>query len=1092
MTETAEAGGSGAEASKAMAQAPAAGGATAREAGGGGSGSLTASMLGFHREMLEGALEEDSLVVSARGLGHHVLITKLVQLYCQKVDHARASGKSRVPLVYIVNASEKAAALQRAVVERGGAEARCTPPVVVTNSLTSAARRALYLEGGCFIVTSRILVVDLLSAVIDLDRVTGVVVDGAHRVSDTSNSGFILNILRTSSQFSGFVKAFCDAPEALAAKFGFLAQVMGTLGVGKLHLWPRFHLSVRATLDKARPVVTEYGQPLTALMAGIQRELVTLLEMCLTELRKTQNIDVSGLTVENGLFRSFEVTLRRQLDPLWHKVGRKTKQLVHDVGVLRRLLPDLLRLDAVTFLRVLDGIRDEVTGHQAPSLWLLTDSADRMFRYARTRVFRTPKLKTKRSADSLAVMDPTTLPSTIVLDGTGQQQCKLKIDVEENPKFGLLRRVIREVRTLLRHRPSSSLQRAAGGAEAIVFCHDELTARDIRSRLKENALAAVNRRRLETYLGLRFRRWCGANGLAHLAGGSAARGSLRLTSEDTRGLHDLLRALYLGPRPTRGDNAFSGVDRRYRSAVEAAAKAPVESRLFLAEHVRRLLALVKKTNVQELSVGEEAVHEVVDLDQDQDHEAPSGWPRAEVVVFPVEGGDGASELLSILEEMRPRFVIMFEPDVEAVRTVEVYEAARAAAQNAQLAPEPIQMFFLQYQDSVEEQRYLSDLKREQDTFRKLIDEKAGLVLASASQGWMGESKNATALQDDLTAKSRNIVGYNLSTGEPIFESAMSRPRHAKAAVVPRIVVDMREFRSALPSLLHKNGVHVEPATLEVGDYILAPEICVERKSIPDLHGSFNSGRLFTQAEAMCKYYQRPNLLIEFDEGKPFSLQAVTDISSDISHSSILSKMVLLTMHFPALRLLWSPSPHATVDLFKLMKTNYDNPEAALAAAIGMPDNLDNALPPAAPASVLDAFTTSSSNSSFGSLPRTATSTVNDPARDALKAQGQQQQQQQEGNVAAQEVLRRLPGITVHNVGAILSNVRNLRELSLMSQEDLMPLIGRAGAVKLYKFFNQDPDEDPDAAAATRPGGAAGAGAGAGRERYMTNVAVAED
>jgi DNA excision repair protein ERCC-4 len=33
----------------------------------------------------------------------------------------------------------------------------------------------------------------------------------------------------------------------------------------------------------------------------------------------------------------------------------------------------------------------------------------------------------------------------------------------------------------------------------------------------------------------------------------------------------------------------------------------------------------------------------------------------------------------------------------------------------------------------------------------------------------------------------------------------------------------------------------------VGDYILSPNICVERKSLSDLLGSFASGRLYQQA-----------------------------------------------------------------------------------------------------------------------------------------------------------------------------------------------------------------------------------------------------
>ena len=34
-----------------------------------------------------------------------------------------------------------------------------------------------------------------------------------------------------------------------------------------------------------------------------------------------------------------------------------------------------------------------------------------------------------------------------------------------------------------------------------------------------------------------------------------------------------------------------------------------------------------------------------------------------------------------------------------------------------------------------------------------------------------------------------------------------------------------------------------PLTISIGDYIITPEMCVERKSLPDLISSFNSGRL---------------------------------------------------------------------------------------------------------------------------------------------------------------------------------------------------------------------------------------------------------
>lgn len=60
--------------------------------------------------------------------------------------------------------------------------------------------------------------------------------------------------------------------------------------------------------------------------------------------------------------------------------------------------------------------------------------------------------------------------------------------------------------------------------------------------------------------------------------------------------------------------------------------------------------------------------------------------------------------------------------------------------------------------------------------------------------------------------------------------------------------------------------------LQIGDYILSPDMCVERKSINDLIGSLNSGRLYQQAVAMTRHYAKPMLLIEFDQNKPFDLQ----------------------------------------------------------------------------------------------------------------------------------------------------------------------------------------------------------------------------
>ena len=71
----------------------------------------------------------------------------------------------------------------------------------------------------------------------------------------------------------------------------------------------------------------------------------------------------------------------------------------------------------------------------------------------------------------------------------------------------------------------------------------------------------------------------------------------------------------------------------------------------------------------------------------------------------------------------------------------------------------------------------------------------------------------------------------------------------------RLVVDEREKKSRIPDLLKAVGINVEVKTLPVGDYIVAPETIVERKTISDLISSIFDGRLFDQCNRLKDNYQ---------------------------------------------------------------------------------------------------------------------------------------------------------------------------------------------------------------------------------------------
>jgi len=80
----------------------------------------------------------------------------------------------------------------------------------------------------------------------------------------------------------------------------------------------------------------------------------------------------------------------------------------------------------------------------------------------------------------------------------------------------------------------------------------------------------------------------------------------------------------------------------------------------------------------------------------------------------------------------------------------------------------------------------------------------------------------------------------------------------------RIIIDERERKSGIPELLKKVGVNIEIKTLSIGDYIVAPETVVERKSIKDFMSSIFDGRLFDQCNRLKEHFQFPIILIEGD------------------------------------------------------------------------------------------------------------------------------------------------------------------------------------------------------------------------------------
>ncbi len=161
---------------------------------------------------------------------------------------------------------------------------------------------------------------------------------------------------------------------------------------------------------------------------------------------------------------------------------------------------------------------------------------------------------------------------------------------------------------------------------------------------------------------------------------------------------------------------------------------------------------------------------------------------------------------------------------------------------------------------------------------------------------------------------------------------------------------------------------------------------------------------------MLLHYKSPMLLIEFDQNKSFTLEPFADLSGTLSSSSasnssdLQSKLVLLTLAFPRLRIIWSSSPYQTAEIFESLKTQEVEPDPIAAVRIGL--------------------------------------------------EGGQGVEEQAFNREPQDMLRIVPGVTGKNVGSLVRAYGSVREVSNATVEELDKVVGKEAARQIHRFFNK--------------------------------------
>ncbi|KAJ5758907.1 hypothetical protein N7520_006063 [Penicillium odoratum] len=947
--------------------------------------------LQYQQDIFTELRAEDELVVLARGLGLLQLITNFLHFH-------DVAGNN---LVLVVGADDRENEwIGEALSEHND---RSKSPLarglkaINTDKATVSMRERIYAQGGILSVTSRILVTDLLSKLLDPEKVTGMVILHADKVIATSLEAFIVRIYRQSNK-RGFLKAFSESPEPFTTGFAPLANMLRNLFLRKASLWPRFHVSVSEALEGDRKAeVIELEVPMSHKMREIQNAVLECVELSVAELRKTNTgLDMEEWTLDSALHRNFAAAIRRQLQTIWHRVTFRTKQIVNDLTDLQSILQALLTYDAVSFVKFLDTI---VMANAPPpgsnsynySPWLFLDAAHVLFQTAKSRAYE-GKLDTTSSAAFSAALQPV---------------------LEPLPKWSVLADVLQEIEYDAYLHPNSADE---SNNTILIMCSAVKTCYQLREYIstmstkiggvtnprhgnededepnQEGSADVMMRRRLRSYLNWKK---------------SLSNVNKNLSQDEdqpgTPGTPSGQRQQQGRPPPNKRRRVRGG-----GAVNSAAARVPnssVQTQVEQPSEVINLLNEIQPTEVEETQKIE------IDIDELEDMEDYYQlYDMNDLITIHSYDGDMDEH---ILEEVRPRYIIMYEPDSAFIRRVEVYRSSHSGRN--------VKVYFMYYGGSVEEQRYLSAVRREKDSFTKLIREKGNMAVT------LTHDKSAENPQEQFL----RTVNTRIAGGG----------RLAATASPPLVVVDVREFRSALPSLLHGNNTIVVPVQLTVGDYILSPDICVERKSVQDLMQSLRNGRLYNQAETMLQHYKYPLLLIEFDQNKAFTFDAFTggNIRTDSGFSttgaatsssgmtnssnpkSAQHLLVLLTLAFPRLKVIWSSSPYQTAEIFAELKKNNPEPDPVRAVQIGLDIDI--------------------SGSGSG---------------DVMAAAGIEHRT---FNLLPQDMLRAVPGVTPQALDRLILETDSISEIANMEIDQLDPLVGKESARRIFSFFRKNLFDD---------------------------------
>eukprot|EP01059_Diplonema_ambulator_P005208 TRINITY_DN14958_c0_g1_i1.p1 TRINITY_DN14958_c0_g1~~TRINITY_DN14958_c0_g1_i1.p1 ORF type:complete len:945 (+),score=280.71 TRINITY_DN14958_c0_g1_i1:695-3529(+) len=937
----------------------------------------------FLSEMVAQSESDSGLMVVAAGLGSHIVTARLVENVIKKQEG----------LVLVLNTNDECEALiDWWLYTRGGGEL-----VKVPGETKPKVREEIYGAAHVCSVASRVLIPDILQGRLNPLRLKGCLVWDAHRVDNVdAPEAFILRLLKERAPHM-YIRAITESPDSFIRRGLKLDTLLRCLCVNKVFMWPRFHIRVEECLKLAPLEVIEMQCKMPKGAAQVQNTLIKIIDDVVEELgnRLEKMLPAGGggdaaLTstgVITGLLGRF---LREELGTRVGRLSQNVRTLLDELEVLKRLLRLLHTTTCIEFFEAVEHAtfyaEGQLTGDiiREPSNWLMSSHAKYLIPHAKARIFRGNKLH-----------------------------------LEKDPKFAILSSIIADINKdwanggpgMNSLAPGATFT-AADRPTVLVLVKDRHT-RFVVSHMLQKGEERVMNKLLQFYVDENYTQERTA---------ASQLQEYRSRDDKTPGSK--------GSRGSKGSGASPVVGRSVLAEIVASApEAPIpqgacdigegdEVTEAVQEDVTELCdlndgyssddsfcgsvdSLEKEAEVAAAPVPETPDKQTPKRKRQPDQKEARKKAKADIVKTERElllaemdkylgifgAGTGPNILVhtihnsaNLLEETKPSWVILYDPSIVAIRRLEVY----AACHTDWLT----KVYVCGNSDSTEQQKTLTEISNEVNAFKWL----------AAARAKLPDYGQATP---------------NRELPSPYLPKAKSKRSGLLKAIQNsgKIIIDHREFRSKLPSALQRRDATLVPQLLDVADYVLSPDIGIERKSIPDLMGSLSSGRLLSQVERLTKKYKIPVLLIEFDTGRPFSLiegeswhkqqhgsrrqelnwsKTMNNFSG--LHLQCIEKLASLSVLYPSLLIWWSRDQSMTAKLFEDAKQ-------------GRPDPCEA-----------------------------------DTTEEVTHSQ------------AATNMLLKMPGVTPGNIGTLTSAFTSIADLATATKERLTSLIGEGGGA-LYNFLH---------------------------------------